>query len=425
MDVTIDRIERTPIELPFRDVPDRNMHRGHPYWKYFEIIEVELGCGAVGYGEDMLYYGWGEVSEDDVERAIGENATQLLWDDSLGSLQIALFDALARAMDVPVYELVGDRERDRVPVGWWCIDMPAEDWIAECETAIKRGYTGAKLKGRPWFDLQEVVANLCEVIPEWFTIGIDFNEMLMDADRALPILEDIERNPQVDVFESPIPQDDIDGNRRLIQELDADIAQHNGRPDALTELTQLQTGIAEKFVLGTGGPNRLKRESGMAQLVDKPFWIQNLGLLTMLFWTHVASTMTHNVMPNVFCNHLFAETPLTDRITVEDGTIPVPEGPGLGYELDPAAVERFQIERPTERPSPDRLIVTTWPDRDPMYFATGDQMAEMGQAGEFPYFKQGVTTRIVPDDGTEEWEQLHERATEEPVIGGPDGVGHI
>lgn len=420
MDTTIERIDRTVIELPFRDVTDRNMRRQLPQWKYFEIFELELGCGAVGYGEDMLYYGWGEVTENDIDLALGSNAAALLWDDSLGSLQIALFDAVARALDVPVHELLGELERERVPVSWWCIDMPADDWIAECETAIDRGYRSVKLKGRPWFDLREGVAELCETIPEWFTVGIDFNTMLHDVERGRPILEELETYPQIQLFESPIPQENIDGNRHLGRELDTDLAQHNGRPSSLTELTQLQTGIADKFVLGTGGPNQIKREAGMAATVGVPFWIQNLGVLTSIFWTHLGATLSHNRLPNVFCKHLFEETPLTERIPVEDGTIAVPDGPGLGYEPDPETLEDLRTEHPSERPSPDRLIETEWLNRRARYFADSDQLKARATADEFPYFERGVSTRLVPDDGSDEWERLHNLAVEEPGVSRPN-----
>ena len=115
--------------------------------------------------------------------------------------------------------------------------MPAADWIAECETAIDRGYTAVKLKGRPWFDLREAVAELCAAVPEWFDVGIDFDETLLDAEQALPILETLERHPQVTLFESPVPQEEIDGNRRLRRALDVDLAAHNGRPASTGELT--------------------------------------------------------------------------------------------------------------------------------------------------------------------------------------------
>jgi L-alanine-DL-glutamate epimerase-like enolase superfamily enzyme len=420
MDTTVERIDRTVIDLPFREQPRNHMFRQCPYWTYFEIVELELGCGTVGYGEDMLYYGWGEITESDVDRALGADAAELLWDDSLGSLQIALFDAVAKALGVPVHELMGELVRDRVPVGWWCIDMPGEDWVAECETAIDRGYDAVKFKGRPWFDVREAIAEVCESIPEWFSIGIDFNETLHDADRALPVLEALDTYQQVELFESPIPQDDISGNRRLQRELDTDIAQHNGRPSSFTELTQLQTGVADELVLGTGGPNRIRREGGLAAMTDIPFWIQNLGMLTAVFWTHLGATLEENRMPNVFCKNLYAETPLTERIPVSDGAIPVPDEPGLGYEPDFETVERLSTDRPPKRQSPDRLIVTEWPDREPQYYATGDDLRARADADEFPHYRRGVSARLVPDNGTDEWERLRQVAAENPGVTEPN-----
>jgi L-alanine-DL-glutamate epimerase-like enolase superfamily enzyme len=432
MDTTVERIDRTPIEVPFTDSAAPNMHRHLPQWSYFEIIEVELADGNVGYADDMLFYGWGSVDEEDVERALGANAVEALWDDSLGSLQIALFDAVARTHDVPVYELVGDRVHDRVPQAWWCVDMPVEDWITECGRAVDAGYERVKLKGRPWRDLRSIVPELCGTLPAGFEVGIDFNVTLPDAESALPLLRDLAGNEQVTVFESPIPQHDVDGNRRLRRELDADIAAHNGRPAEMSELTQLQTSIVDEFVLGTGGPSQLRGEGSVAAMAGIPFWMQNLGFLTAIFWTHVGATMEQNRLGNVHANRVFADSPLGERIPIEDGGIPVPDAPGLGYEPDPDAVERLRCERPGKRPDPDRLIVVEWPDHDPMFFTSGTQMmhaawnesAPETRGGAFeqsmPLFERGVGTRLVPDDGTQEWQELHDRAAEEPIVGAPE-----
>ena len=113
MDATVERVDRTVIEIPYTDVAGRNTRRQLPHWKYHDVME--LADGTVGYGEDVLYYGWGTVSEDDVERALGATAAELLRDDSLGSLGIALFDAVAKSLGVPVYELVGQKVHDEVP----------------------------------------------------------------------------------------------------------------------------------------------------------------------------------------------------------------------------------------------------------------------------------------------------------------------
>ncbi len=420
MALTVARIDRHTIELPYREVPNRNMRRALPHWTYLDIFEIELSDGTVGYGEDMLYYGWGTVATEDIERATGQHAMKLLFDDSLGSLQIGLFDAVGKALKVPVYELIGAKHRSEVPISWWCIDMPAADWIHECELAIDRGYTSVKLKGRPWQDIRHDVADLCAALPAWFSIGIDFNGTLLEPDRALPILEELVENPQVSTIETPIPHGDVDGNRRIARELDVDIAHHNGR--GVSELTQVQTNIADTYVLGTGGPDRLIREAGFAEFAQLPFWIQNLGPITGVFWAHVGATMPNNTRGNIICDHLFAETPVANPLAVRDGALVLEDNPGLGIALDHEVIDEYLVDRPTERPEPDRLVRTTWPDREPIYAASGTQLEAMATDGTFPYFEPGVETQLVPDDGSDAWKETHRNALEEPVVGEVDGL---
>ena len=49
-------IVATTVNVPFREVPARNMARELPHWSYFEIVEVRLRGGSTGFGETMLYY---------------------------------------------------------------------------------------------------------------------------------------------------------------------------------------------------------------------------------------------------------------------------------------------------------------------------------------------------------------------------------
>jgi hypothetical protein len=46
--LTIEKIERTTVKLPYRETPGRNMARELPHWAWTEIIEVTLKSGQVG-----------------------------------------------------------------------------------------------------------------------------------------------------------------------------------------------------------------------------------------------------------------------------------------------------------------------------------------------------------------------------------------
>jgi len=69
-----------------------------------------------------------------------------MWNDQLGAgLQMALFDAVAKASDVPVYRLLGPKHRDRAFISWWDLDMAGDDWVLECGEALAQ----ATLPSRP------------------------------------------------------------------------------------------------------------------------------------------------------------------------------------------------------------------------------------------------------------------------------------
>jgi len=139
---TVDRVKRIPVKVPFREVPGRNLIKEQPNWQYFEVVEVELDSGHAGYGEAMLDYWSRQLEEEAVERVRGANGADLMWEDSLGwALQSALFDAVGRAVGVPIHRLLGEQVHERTPLAWWCIDMPAEDWVREAERPLERGYT--------------------------------------------------------------------------------------------------------------------------------------------------------------------------------------------------------------------------------------------------------------------------------------------
>ena len=116
-----------------RPVPARRMLAENYDWTYFQIHKVKLACGVVGFGETMPFYTWGRPTEETLAYAQGRNAAELMWNDQLGAgLQMALFDAVAKASDVPVYRLLGPKHRDRAFISWWDLDMAGDDWVLEC-----------------------------------------------------------------------------------------------------------------------------------------------------------------------------------------------------------------------------------------------------------------------------------------------------
>lgn len=413
-DLRVSDVERTTVEVPFRETPKAHMDRMLPDWRYFEICRVELACGATGYGETMLFYPWEETTDEDVARVLDDMATSHMWDDSVGSgLQIALFDAVGRGLGVPVHELLGNAERDEIPVSWWCIDMPPEDWIKEAKEAKRRGYRALKLKARPWWDLRDAIETLDGLLPASFHVGLDFNMTMVDAKDAIPVLQDLEEYPIVSTFEEPLDREDDEGYRQIRSATDVPIAHHLNYESPIDGIS---SDIADRYVL-TDGAAGMQRGAATLGTAGKPMWHQLVGTgITAVWGLHLAATLETELLPGINCHEVFDESLLTEDLTVSDGTVPVPDGPGLGYDVDGSVIDRLSVDMDDAIPDPERLLAVEYPDGRTFYFATGRQLRGYAQAGELPYFERGVTVRVVPDDGSEWWRETRNQIEDDPIV---------
>ena len=419
MDLSIVDLDRFTIELPFREVPARNMARELPEFTFFEVFRVSLGSGAVGTGEALhFYYPWGETTAADVERVSGRNAHEVMWDDSIGlGLQMALFDAVGRGLRVPMHALLGEKIRDRAHLSWWAIDMPPEDWASECEAALQLGYRDFETKGRPWHDIYAQMDAMQAVVPEDFRIDMDFNATLLDADHAIPILRRLRSNYRnFTICEGPI--NDIEDNKRLRAAVDVPIAHHAGA-DSLGD--QLRDDYCDGFVLG-GGVSSIVHQGAVCAAFDRPFWLQQVGSsITAAFSVHLAAVLTHATWPAINCHQLYERDVLAAPIEVCDGTALVPDAPGLGVDIDEDALESLRLPGKFEGFNPARLIEVAWPNGAKFYYSSGNQLWRDAQAGNMPVFIAGVKTQLIPDDRSTRWHELHERASEAPVREGRAG----
>lgn len=321
-------VERIWVDLPYRPVPKRHMHRERPGWTLFEVTKATLENGVVGFGESMVQYGGRPLGDSIIQRIVGRPAPESMWDDSIGyGLQIALFDAVGKTNDVPIHRLLGRKVRDRAFLSWWACDQPGEDWVIECRDAMARGYTAFKAKARSWFDLYQQCETLTPTLPEHFRIDFDFNSLLLDSGHAGPYLTGLEKFRHLAIFESPIPQTDVEGNKLLRTKTRIPIAMHFGSPPIMTALRE---EVCDGFVIG-GGASRVIENGTIAAVANKPFWLQLVGTgITATWGMHLAAVLSHARWPAINCNHLFEEELVKPRITLANGTAAIPEAPGLG-----------------------------------------------------------------------------------------------
>src|SRR4029077_1562693 len=130
----------------------------------------------------------------------------------------ALWDLNARALDVPVWKLLGGTGVDRFPLyntdaGW--LSFALDDMIARMQRALEQGFQGVKMKigsPDPRADLRRVAA-VREAIGPDTPLMVDINPP-WDLTTALRYGPQLDRY-DIDWLEEPMNQHDVKGHAQL------------------------------------------------------------------------------------------------------------------------------------------------------------------------------------------------------------------
>ena len=417
-------VERTMVCVPFTERQHRITAREVYNWNIFELCKVTSDTGHVGWGETVVHYTWARVTNESVERVKGKSPADVVHDDSLGSgLQMAIHDLLGKILEVPVHRLLGNKVRDWVPISWWSIDASPQDWAAEAADAVAAGYTSFKNKPRPWWDIVAQVAAVDKVVPRHFKLDLDANGTWQNAASAIPVIKKLEAYPIVAMYETPIPQGDVLGNRQIRNTISRPVAMHFGSPPYITCVRE---EVCDGFVI-CAGKSAVMQQGTLSAEAQMPFWLQLVGNGLMATWAaHLGAVLTHATWPTITCTNLYSHQLLKTPIDVVGGYHQVPEKPGLGVEVDEEAIERFRIPaedlepfvaegKPFNHPEPRLLNSIVYQDGSCVHMAFTSQGYGYFSAGHGPAYSEGVRLEITPDDGSKEWSELFERAKETPV----------
>ena len=182
--------------------------------------------------------------------------------------------------------------------------------------------------------------------------------------------------------------------------------------DAPETAARAYDATRDGFVIG-GGASRVINDGTVAASANKPFWLQLVGTgITATWGMHLAAVLTHCRWPAINCNHLFEHELIEPAIRVENGTAAIPEGPGLGVELDEDAVARYRIEplKNPRNPPANILLSIRFPSGATSYYVSAAEYRADFLAGKLPVFPAGIYLEEIPNNGSAAWKELHARA---------------
>lgn len=411
-------VERIIVDVPFTPRQQIITARTVYNWSILELCRVTTDTGLVGWGETVVHYTHARVTDQAVARVMGRSPADLMYDDSLGAgLQMALYDVVGKALDVPCYKLMGGKVRDWVPISWWSNEASPEEWAGEAGDAVESGYTSIKLKQRPWRDIVAQMEAVTAVVPPYFKLDLDANGSMQNAAAAMPIMKKLEQFDNVAMFETPIPQHDIMGNRQLRQVICRPIAMHFGTPPYTTVIRE---EVCDGFVIG-GGASQVLREGALSAAANMPFWLQLVGAgLTTTWSAHLGAALSHASWPAINCTNLYSHQLLKQPIEVVGGFHRVPDGPGLGIEMDEEAMTRFAVPAEAIKPFEDRgepyniprphiIRTVVYPDGSVVH------MPDISHGMSLTPYVPGVTMETWPEEDTKAWKDLWNRVQKAPV----------
>lgn len=408
-------IELIILDVPMHEVPDRAMSRTNHGWKICEICRVTTDNGLVGIGETLPNYTWGKVSPAAVERAKGKNPFELLWDDSLGAgLQQAMFDVCGKAAGVPAYQLLGKKVRDHCPISWWGIDMSPEDYASEARSAFANGYMSFKQKARGWWDVYEQIRLTSAGVPRNFKFDYDFNEHLLTAANAISVLQELDKCPNVAIYEEPIFRVDIEGNRRIRSATRNPIAFHYVGDKTVMNIRE---DMCDGYVVGGGAASTMKA-AHLCEETRKLFWLQLVGTGITTAWAmHLGAVCANAQWPAVTCMNMYVDQLITEPLVVKGGYITVTDKPGLGIEFNEAAL-KWRVNS-IEKPNTDAIYAIVRDNgRKTWYHGEYGHRGYWNEswAGNVPMFEHGVRLHQWKNDGSKEWKDLQARTKIAPVM---------
>lgn len=362
------------------------------------VFKVTADNGVVGYGE-----GRGHVTLDvrDVDRLTGSSPFDHINAELPVACMGALYDLMGKHLEIPAYKLMGQKVRDRVPVAAWTRVASPEDLAAEVVRAVDEGYMAFKMHTGEYYDVYEQNRAVEEVAPPGFKMHYDFNHNRSAAD-VTRIIEHLEKSSVVGVIEDPLVWRDVDGWRRLREKTSLPLLMHVPQLGGGPEIT---LGCADAYMVGEHGIGMsLKRGFVCAEANVSTVIQLTGGTLSKAMALHLGAVIP-NVMHTVNLDDQYGEDITGGRIEVADGSSPVPEGPGLGVEVDEAELVRIAGNPMTEIP---RHIGKLSLPSGNVYYTIG--YPSVSRLTGYPEGNiRGVRLEIWEEDGSDSWQETHDR----------------
>jgi muconate cycloisomerase len=276
------------------------------------------------------------------------------------ALDEALHDIKGKALGVPVYQLLGGRVREEIPIahslGW----LEYEEAVSEAAAAVSEGIKTIKIKvGRDASYDVRVVREVREAIGPGPDIVVDANQGWPTPKYAIGILEQM-REYRIRYAEQP-----VEGLRRMAEVTAATVVpimadESAWTPQDVLEIVERRAAdMISLYTTKPGGLWKAKKVAAVAEAAGLPLNVNgshetgvgNAGNLHLVASTAAVTeagvfpvTSLKDDQPTRLAGKMYLDDIVIRPFEYRDGCLLVPDRPGLGVELDASKVAAYRVE---------------------------------------------------------------------------------
>lgn len=365
---------------------------GNP-WKNWIFLKLYTDEGLVGLGEATgglaTKPNLGDLEE--LKRLIvGEDPRHpdYLWQKmyksrfanystGMSGIEMACYDILGRSLDVPVWQLLGGKQRDQLRVyanGWYQGPRDPKFFAEEAAKLVARGYTAMKFDpfggAHRQIDRQSERLSIEIVKAVREAVGDDV-DLCIEAHDRFTVSHAIRIGRALEAFspmwlETPVHSSDVGATVEVAKAIDVPVAvgERYRRMGPFVDLLATKVvDIVQPEVLSLGVSN-LKRVCGLAEAAEALVAChQAQSPLCTVVNAHMHASISNFLIQENFDDSLEPWTwdLLSGVPRVTDGYLQVPDGPGWGVELNEAEVAKH----PYGEKNFLRLFQEGWETRKP------------------------------------------------------------
>jgi len=269
----------------------------------------------------------------------------------IACLELACWDIVGKALDQPVYRLLGGAVRDRIKTyanGWYTVERTPDEFHAAAVRVLERGYRALKLDpfgaGSWELSADERRRSLALVEAVRNAVGAEV-EILIEMHGRFTPAEAIRLARELEPFapswiEEPVPPDNLKALKKVSDRVSIPVAtgerihvRHEFR-----ELFELQAAdVIQPDLTMCGGIGETRKIAAWAESYYLLVAPHNVGgPVSTAAALHLAAVTPNFKIQEHFND--FAEPYVKEAAPgnpeVEDGSFPLPRGPGLGVTLD-------------------------------------------------------------------------------------------